>query len=303
MASITQPSSPRLAAQAPLRFVTATSIFDGHDAAINIIRRLLQAQGAEVVHLGHNRGVEDIVRAALQEDADGIAVSSYQGGHLEFFRYLLDSLKAAGAGEMRVFAGGGGTITDEEAKTLEAHGVEKIYLPEDGQRLGLEGMAKDIIARARALKSAYSAPRRFGREDIRAVGRTLSLIETGPSPYSPSASPVSGLGTWAVSTVGAAASVVVGLAAAALGDTEAVAMAPASGCVLDPVAGVKSSLPASPSDSSSGLEHAVNVVNDAMTIPARDSGRGLAGGPVGSEHHDGGPLTTSARVARVVLSV
>ncbi|MGH8546368.1 MAG: cobalamin-dependent protein, partial [Gammaproteobacteria bacterium] len=177
MASVTQPSSPRLVAQAPLRFVTATSIFDGHDAAINIIRRLLQAQGAEVVHLGHNRGVEDIVRAALQEDADGIAVSSYQGGHLEFFRYLLDSLKAAGAGEIRVFAGGGGTITDEEAKTLEAYGVEKIYLPEDGQRLGLEGMAKDIIARARALKSA--APRRFGREDLRAVGRTLSLIETG----------------------------------------------------------------------------------------------------------------------------
>ena len=179
MASVTQPASPRLVAQAPLRFVTATSIFDGHDAAINIIRRLLQAKGAEVVHLGHNRGVEDIVRAALQEDADGIAVSSYQRGHLEFFHYLLDCLKAAGAGEMRVFAGGGGTITDEEAKTLEAHGVEKIYLPEDGQRLGLEGMAKDIIARARALKSAYSAPRRFGREDIRAVGRGLSLIETG----------------------------------------------------------------------------------------------------------------------------
>ncbi len=179
MASVTQPSSPRLVAQGPLRFVTATSIFDGHDAAINIIRRLLQGQGAEVVHLGHNRGVEDIVRAALQEDVDGIAVSSYQGGHLEFFRYLLDSLKAAGAGEIRVFAGGGGTITDEEANTLEAYGVEKIYRPEDGQRLGLEGMAKDIIARARALKSAYAAPRRFGRENIRAVGRRLSLIETG----------------------------------------------------------------------------------------------------------------------------
>ncbi|MGH8522444.1 MAG: cobalamin-dependent protein, partial [Gammaproteobacteria bacterium] len=182
MASVTQPASPRLVAQAPLRFVTATSIFDGHDAAINIIRRLLQAQGAEVVHLGHNRGVEDIVRAALQEDADGIAVSSYQGGHLEFFRYLLDSLKAAGAGEIRVFAGGGGTITDEEAKALEAYGVDKIYLPEDGQRLGLEGMAKDIIARARALKSAYAPARRFGREDFRAVGRTLSLIETGLPP-------------------------------------------------------------------------------------------------------------------------
>src|SRR5215813_9810500 len=97
----------------PLRFVTAASLFDGHDAAINIIRRLLQARGAEVIHLGHNRSVEDIVRAALQEDADAIAVSSYQGGHLEFFTYMIDMLRERGAAHIRVFGGGGGTITLE----------------------------------------------------------------------------------------------------------------------------------------------------------------------------------------------
>ena len=96
---------------APLRFVTAASLFDGHDAAINIMRRLIQAQGVEVVHLGHNRSVDDIVRAAIQEDADGIAISSYQGGHNEFFRYMVDRLRELGAGHIKVFGGGGGTIT------------------------------------------------------------------------------------------------------------------------------------------------------------------------------------------------
>ena len=98
----------------PLRFVTAASLFDGHDAAINIMRRLIQGEGAEVIHLGHNRSVEDVVRAALQEDADGIALSSYQGGHVEYFKYMVDMLKERGAGHVRVFGGGGGTITPEE---------------------------------------------------------------------------------------------------------------------------------------------------------------------------------------------
>src|ERR1700736_6430781 len=98
----------------PLRFVTAASLFDGHDAAINIMRRLIQAQGVEVVHLGHNRSVEDVVRAALQEDADAIALSSYQGGHVEYFKYMVDMLKQRGAAHVRVFGGGGGTITPEE---------------------------------------------------------------------------------------------------------------------------------------------------------------------------------------------
>jgi methylmalonyl-CoA mutase len=110
----------------PLRFVTAASLFDGHDAAINIMRRLIQAQGAEVIHLGHNRSVDDIVRAAIQEDADGIAVSSYQGGHNEFFRYMIDRLQQEGAGHIRVFGGGGGTITPEEIRELMDYGVERI---------------------------------------------------------------------------------------------------------------------------------------------------------------------------------
>ncbi|MEP6510688.1 MAG: cobalamin-dependent protein, partial [Dokdonella sp.] len=100
----------------PLRFVTAASLFDGHDAAINIMRRIIQAQGAEVIHLGHNRSVEDVVRAALQEDADAIALSSYQGGHVEYFKYMIDMLKERGAGHIRVFGGGGGTITPEEIR-------------------------------------------------------------------------------------------------------------------------------------------------------------------------------------------
>jgi len=116
---------------APLRFVSAASLFDGHDAAINIIRRLLQAHGAEVVHLGHNRSVADIVRAAIQEDADGIAVSSYQGGHNEYFRYMVDMLRERGAGHIRVVVGGGHHRA-AEIEELEAYGVERIYTPEDG---------------------------------------------------------------------------------------------------------------------------------------------------------------------------
>src|ERR1700716_3771708 len=111
----------------PLRFVSAASLFDGHDAAINMIRRLLQAHGAEVVHLGHNRSVADIVRAAIQEDADGIAVSSYQGGHNEYFAYMVDMLKERGRPDIRVLVGGGGTLGPHERGGLERHGVEKIY--------------------------------------------------------------------------------------------------------------------------------------------------------------------------------
>ena len=121
-----------------IRVVTAASLFDGHDAAINIMRRLLQAQGAEVIHLGHDRSVEDIAQAAVQEDAHAVAVSSYQGGHMEFFRYLLRRLGELGASSVRVYGGGGGTITAEEARALEADGVARIFRPEDGRSLGLE---------------------------------------------------------------------------------------------------------------------------------------------------------------------
>src|SRR5574337_1360863 len=122
---ITASTAP--AETAPLRFVTAASLFDGHDAAINIMRRIIQSQGAEVIHLGHNRSVEDVVRAALQEDADAIALSSYQGGHLEYFKYMIDMLKEHGAGHIRVFGGGGGTRSEEEIAELQAYGVERIY--------------------------------------------------------------------------------------------------------------------------------------------------------------------------------
>src|SRR5687768_18413877 len=109
----------------PLRFVSAASLFDGHDAAINMIRRLLQSHGGEVVHLGHNRSVADIVRAAIQEDADAVAVSSYQGGHNEYFAYMIDMLREKGVGHIRVVVGGGGTIAPEEIDTLQRYGVEK----------------------------------------------------------------------------------------------------------------------------------------------------------------------------------
>src|ERR1700704_6711582 len=141
------PSSDAAAAGSPLRFVSAASLFDGHDAAINMIRRLLQARGAEVVHLGHNRSVADIVRAAIQEDADGIAVSSYQGGHNEYFAYMVDMLRERGCEHLRVVVGGGGTIAPHEIEALERHGVEKIYTPEDGRKMGLNGMIDDVFAR------------------------------------------------------------------------------------------------------------------------------------------------------------
>ena len=130
-----------------IRFVTAASLFDGHDASINIMRRILQASGAEVIHLGHNRSVDEIVSAAVQEDVQGIAISSYQGGHIEFFKYAIDLLRGRGAPHIRVFGGGGGVIVPAEIKELEAYGVARIYSPEDGQRMGLQGMVNDMLAR------------------------------------------------------------------------------------------------------------------------------------------------------------
>ena len=128
----------------PVRFVTAASLFDGHDAAINVMRRLLQSQGAEVVHLGHDRSVDSVVRAALEEDVQGVAISSYQGGHVEYFGYLVERLAEAGAGHVKVFGGGGGVIVPEEIALLRERGV-RIFSPEDGQRLGLPGMINELI--------------------------------------------------------------------------------------------------------------------------------------------------------------
>ncbi len=128
-----------------IRIVTATSLFDGHDAAINIMRRILQDSGAEVIHLGHNRSVKEIVNAAVEEDANGVAVSSYQGGHMEFFKYMADLLKAESARHIKIFGGGGGVIVPEEIKELEAYGISKIYSPEDGAQMGLQGMINHML--------------------------------------------------------------------------------------------------------------------------------------------------------------
>ncbi|MFT3789994.1 MAG: methylmalonyl-CoA mutase family protein [Rudaea sp.] len=174
--------------RAPLRFVTAASLFDGHDAAINIMRRLIQAQGAEVIHLGHNRSVEDVVRAALQEDADAIALSSYQGGHVEYFKYMVDMLKERGASHIKVFGGGGGTITPEEIAELQAYGVERIYHPNDGMHLGLVHMIEDVVARARKAADARlsgeaeahaTVKAKVAIDDEIAVGHALTAIEEG----------------------------------------------------------------------------------------------------------------------------
>jgi methylmalonyl-CoA mutase len=162
----------------PLRFVTAASLFDGHDAAINVMRRLIQDSGAEVVHLGHNRSVRDVVRAAIQEDADAIAISSYQGGHTEYFRYAVEMLRDAGADHIRVFGGGGGTITPAEIADLEAFGVERIYHPNDGMSLGLVGMIDDLVERA-ATKRVVPPPPDESRTDDLGVARMLSALEDG----------------------------------------------------------------------------------------------------------------------------
>ena len=168
-------------ASARLRFVTAASLFDGHDASINIMRRILQSAGAEVIHLGHNRSVEEIVVAALDEDAHAIAVSSYQGGHVEYFRYMVDMLRERGGSAIRVFGGGGGVIIPEEMRELHAHGVARIYSPEDGREMGLRGMIDDMIARC-GPSTRRAAPRdldRLAAGDRGALARTITAIEDG----------------------------------------------------------------------------------------------------------------------------
>ena len=161
----------------PLRFVTAASLFDGHDAAINVMRRLIQGAGAEVVHLGHNRSVADVVHAAIQEDADAIAISSYQGGHNEYFKYMIDMLREAGAGHVRVFGGGGGTITPEEIAELQRYGVERIYHPNDGMTMGLQGMIDDLVARVIDARRPSLYPSVVTREDPLSIAQVLSAME------------------------------------------------------------------------------------------------------------------------------
>ncbi|HSH27482.1 MAG TPA: cobalamin-dependent protein, partial [Wenzhouxiangella sp.] len=181
-------NTPRAEFCPPLRVVTAASLFDGHDAAINLMRRLIQGEGCEVIHLGHNRAVAEIVRAAICEDADAIAVSSYQGGHMEYFRYMVDMLEELGAGHVQVFGGGGGTITPAEIRELQDYGVARIYHPDDGMKMGLKDMIGDLVERARqareerqaGLASAADEDRDSkGRVDVQKVAHQLSAIENG----------------------------------------------------------------------------------------------------------------------------
>ncbi len=164
-----------------VRFVTAASLFDGHDAAINIMRRILQAHGVEVIHLGHNRSVAEIVDAAVQEDAQGIAVSSYQGGHIEFFTYMIDLLRERGAEHIKVFGGGGGVIVPREIAQLEAYGVAKIFSPEDGREMGLDGMIDAMVEACDFDPSALDAPAALGPDQGSWLGvaRAISRAESG----------------------------------------------------------------------------------------------------------------------------
>ncbi len=166
-----------------IRIVTAASLFDGHDAAINIMRRILQAKGAEVIHLGHNRSVLEIVECAIEEDVQGIAITSYQGGHVEFFKYMKDLLDQNGCGHIKIFGGGGGTILPEEARELHAYGISRIYSPDDGRQMGLEGMIEDVIRQCDFPLSGsglYQNPMTLGEtKDVRKVARLITLAENG----------------------------------------------------------------------------------------------------------------------------
>lgn len=167
-----------------MRFVTAASLFDGHDAAINIMRRILQRQGAEVIHLGHNRSVDEVVTAAIQEDAQGVAVSSYQGGHIEYFTYLVELLRERGAGHVKVYGGGGGVIVPREIELLHERGVARIFSPEDGQRLGLPGMINTMI-RDCDVDLAAAPPESFDglfTGEPATLARALTLAEAGRLP-------------------------------------------------------------------------------------------------------------------------
>ncbi|NII24128.1 methylmalonyl-CoA mutase family protein [Pseudoflavitalea sp. X16] len=165
-----------------VRIVTAASLFDGHDAAINIMRRIMQAKGAEIIHLGHNRSVAEIVECAIEEDAQGIAITSYQGGHVEFFKYMKDLLEENGCGHIKIFGGGGGTILPQEIEELHHYGITKIYSPDDGRKLGLEGMIEEVIKLCdfpvNGNPTNFNTELKLGEwKDIRRIARSISNVE------------------------------------------------------------------------------------------------------------------------------
>lgn len=172
-----QPYKP----QNTIRIVTAASLFDGHDAAINVMRRIIQSTGVEVIHLGHNRSAQDVVDCAIEEDAQAIALTSYQGGHVEYFKYMYDLLKAKGAGHIKLFGGGGGTILPQEMEELHAYGISRIYSPDDGRSLGLQGMINDLV-----MQSDFETPMTFASDVLLgevtkknpvAIAQAISMLE------------------------------------------------------------------------------------------------------------------------------
>src|SRR5436190_14487251 len=169
-----------------VRIVTAASLFDGHDAAINIMRRIMQSKGAEVIHLGHNRSVSEIVECAMEEDAQGIAITSYQGGHVEFFKYMKDLLEENGCGHIKIFGGGGGTILPTEIEELHKYGISRIYSPDDGRHMGLEGMIEDVIMKCDVQlngKADYKMPMKLEEvKDVRVIARQITNAENGGQP-------------------------------------------------------------------------------------------------------------------------
>jgi methylmalonyl-CoA mutase len=164
-----------------IRIVTAASLFDGHDAAINIMRRILQSKGAEIIHLGHNRSVAEIVECAIEEDVQGIAITSYQGGHVEFFKYMKDLLEENGCGHIKIFGGGGGTILPDEINELHDYGITRIYSPDDGRTMGLEGMIEDLLNHCDfgvTHEAEYKNPMTLGELiDVRYVARKITQAE------------------------------------------------------------------------------------------------------------------------------
>jgi methylmalonyl-CoA mutase len=179
MAPVTTPYRPKHR----IRIVTAASLFDGHDAAINIMRRIMQATGAEVIHLGHNRSAQEIVECAIQEYTQGIAVTSYQGGHMEFFTYMYDLLQQRGVGHIKIFGGGGGTILPSEIQELHRYGIARIYHPDDGRAMGLQGMINDVLQRCDFLPPiTYNGDLLSFvlQRDYLAVAQSITLVEEYP---------------------------------------------------------------------------------------------------------------------------
>ncbi|MGZ4048953.1 MAG: cobalamin-dependent protein, partial [Bacteroidia bacterium] len=169
-----------------IRIVTAASLFDGHDAAINIMRRIIQSSGAEVIHLGHDRSVQEIVNCAIQEDANAIALTSYQGGHNEFFKYMYDLLKEKGCGHIKIFGGGGGTILPSEIAELQAYGITRIYAPDDGRAMGLQGMINDMLEKCDFPTGANlnGEVKHLKTKDVKSIARLISAAENFPEDFS-----------------------------------------------------------------------------------------------------------------------